>query len=143
MNLLELLRRWQGLHHELLGLAQGCLQVLRQERLDDLEDLWAKRGRVFDRLEAAARRLEPVFADWPAGAGDLDPNQRAQAEAIIQEVRGVAGRLLELDRQVAQGLEAAKERTGGALKRLSDGRRLMDAYGRSGPLGPASFSKLS
>lgn len=142
MNLSEEITRWQGMHQQLLGLAQGCLRVVEQNRLEDLDDLWAKRRRAFDRLEAAARRLAPAFADWPASAAALSPGELGRAQGMIKQVRDIAGQVLQIDRQVAAGLQAAKERAGGEIKRLNDGRRLMDAYGQSAYKGPLHLSKL-
>lgn len=144
MSLLSDLTHLEGLYRELWGLAQGCANVLSEERLDDLEGLWARRRRLFKRLEAAGRRMQPVFDDWPAALAGLGPAQQEQGQALVESLERTARQILELDRAAMKRLKELMRQVDQDLGRLTQGQRLIKAYGNKGAESalPSSLSRL-
>lgn len=142
MSLMEDLTKLRGMHQELLGLAQGCLKILREGRLDDLDAVWAKRGRLFERIEALGRRLAPAFAAWPQTLAGLTAKQRDRAAGAVQDIRAAGAQVLEIDAEVAVLLNEAKDSLGGEIKRIDNGKKLMRAYSTRAPKkGPMRISR--
>jgi hypothetical protein len=145
MSVLNEIRKLSDLYREINSLAKAGLVLLKKERVDDLFATWDRRRRVFARLNALGRRLEPVWRDWPASAGELDPDQRRQAEELILKIKRNAARTMEIDRQVAESVTAARIEIRQCLKRLNVGRSLTRAYRRrknKQPSAPSRFYRM-
>ena len=142
MNLPEEIARLEAMHRELLGLAQGCLRILQEERFDDLDEAWAKRGRVFERIEAASRRLAPSFGEWASASAALTPDQRNQAGRLIDSIRQTGGKVLALDKEIATLIEKHQASLASEIKRIDNGKQLINAYSTSALKGPMKISKM-
>lgn len=132
MSLLNDLERLGRLHDEQLALAKSTLGLARKSDLDALDDLWARRRRLFKSLQEAHNRLLPAFGAWE---GALEPLGRAQADrarALVEGMDRCGRQTLDLDRQSAQLLAGARDDLAGELRKLSDGRRLRRAYDSGG-----------
>lgn len=142
MNLPEEIARLEALHRELLGLAQGCLRILKEKRLEDLDEAWAKRSRTFERIEAASRRLAPSFDDWAGASDSLTPDQHNQANRLIDSIRQTGGQVLALDKEIAAIIEKHQATLSTDIKRIDNGKRLINAYSASAFKGPIKISKM-
>lgn len=130
-NLAPRLDELRGLHQELNSLAHTALALLRQNQLEALDDLWAKRRELWTRIGLRQRKLAPAFDQWSLVLAALPAQAAAQRQQAVDDIRDLAQQTLELDQLAAPLLERAMDDLRGQMKKLDAGKKLVRAYSRN------------
>ena len=131
MKLKQELTRLKAMHQELLDLARAAVGALRGGNLDALDDIWTKRRVCFKRLTALRKKLEPSLSAWDKKLAALEPKEADSCRELLSAVKQTGLEVLELDRQAAGLLNAARDGLRKKLERLGEGQRLLKAYGHT------------
>lgn len=141
MKLKQELTRLQAMHQELLDLARATVGALQGGNLEALDDVWAKRRVCFKRLTALRKKLEPPLAAWNKKLAALEPKEADSCRNLLSSVKQKGLKVLELDKQAAGLLNAARDDLRKKLERLGEGQRLLKAYGQ--PPKPLTARRIS
>jgi len=127
--MLALLRRQATLYTELAALAKTQHTLIAAEDPQPLLKILGQRQRVTGELQRVAEALRPLRVQWDAVKDSLNPQERQDADALVQQTKAVLGQLLASDEQDAQRLRIRKQRTGEALRAVHANRQAVVAYG--------------
>ncbi|ADK85712.1 hypothetical protein Deba_2350 [Desulfarculus baarsii DSM 2075] len=130
-NLASRLGELRKLHQELNSLAHTALALLRQNQLEALDDLWAKRRNLWTRIGLRQRKLAPAFDQWSLVLAELPAQTAAQRQQEVDDIRDLAQQTLELDQLAVPMLERAMDDLRGQMKKLDAGKKLVRAYSRN------------
>lgn len=135
MSLDRKLKQLLSGYEELLGLSKVLSGLLKQgyaENMDEaLQDVRAKRSAIFKRVESQARKLQPDFADWENQLAPLSPGQADRCRETIPQLKKLLREIKEMDQTASELAQKIKKDMGADLSKLSDGQRLLKAYGGS------------
>lgn len=136
-RLINLLNQQRLLYRQLQELAQKQSGLVNGSDPEMLLRVLAGRQRLIDRLTALDKELEPIRRDWQEIAQMIPPQQRQEAQSLVESVQEILGEIIARDETDSQTLGRQRERVAGEIRTATAGRRVNNLYAKAGPVGPS------
>ena len=128
-KMIHLLTQQRLLYIQLRDLASRQSTLVDGKDPETLLRILAGRQRLIDRLAGLDRELRPVRADWQKIAEMLPPQQRQQAQELVQNVQNILGEIIVRDERDSETLSQQRQEVAKEICNVNAGKRVNRAYG--------------
>ncbi len=140
----EIFGRQRAIYAKLLGMSERQVELVKQTKTDELLSLLAEKRTVLGELAELQERLSPVHPQWEEVMSALSEEERMELRRIAEEIARLLETILRLDEQGRDELRHLRDATLSQLKRIGDGKRVVETYRRKEPdPGVKFFDKTS
>ncbi len=126
--ILTLLKEQCSLYERLRAAASRQRVLITGGDPNSLLSLLADRQKLSAKLTDVARQLQPVRSAWENYRQRFTDPQAAEAERLLEAIRGHLRDVIESDEQDAKLLSARKQATGAALRMNHSAAQALSAY---------------
>ena len=127
-GVMHLLRQQASMYTRLEEFSRRQRTLVAEEDTRPLLGLLADRQKLSLELAMVSRRLEPVREHWPRYRETMTADDRAEARALLDEMRACLARVIENDEQDARVLRVRKQMVGAALAESQSRSSAVVAY---------------
>jgi len=129
----EILGSQRDIYAKLLGMSQRQVELVRQTKTDELLSLLAEKRTVLEQLAKLQERLSPAHPEWDDVISALSEQERKELRRIAEEIARLLETILKLDEQGRDELKQLRDVTLTHLKRIGNGKKLVETYKRKKP----------
>jgi len=127
-KLIQLLSQQRLLYRQLHDLAQKQSGLVDGKDPEMLLRVLASRQRLINKLSAIDQELKPIRAHWQEIARSLPPQQRQEAQQLVESVQKILGDILTSDEKDSKALYEQKQKVAGEIRTASAGKKMNNAY---------------
>lgn len=138
-KLIHLLSQQRLLYRQLHDLAQKQSDLVDGKDPEMLLRILASRQRLITKLNTLDRELEPIRKDWQEIARALPPQQRKEAQDLVEGVQKILGEILASDEKDSKVLYEQKEKVAGEIRTASSGKKMNNAYAQKSGDGSSRY----
>ncbi len=126
--LMGLLGRQRQLYRDLQALVDRQAELVAAGNPDRLLEVLARRQGLLDDVKKTNDALLPFRQRWEAVCGLLDPQQRSQVTAMVDEINDRLQTIMQRDRRDSEMLQLRCRKVGQEMQSARTGRTALRAY---------------
>ena len=127
-KLIQHLSQQRLLYRQLHDLSKKQSSLVDGKDPEMLLRVLASRQRLITKLAEIDRELEPIRADWQKIARALPPQQRQEAQQLVESVQEILSDILASDEKDSKTLFEQKQKVAGEIRATSAGKKMNNAY---------------
>lgn len=127
-KLIQHLSQQRLLYRQLHDLAKKQSGLVDGNNPEMLLRVLASRQRLITKLAEIDRELVPIRANWQEIARELPPQQREEAQKLVESVQEILSDILASDEKDSKALYEQKEKVAGEIRVASSGKKMNNAY---------------